>query len=897
MLPGNNKSQAGISQQKLLLAELLLKSGQSASQHEIFPASLAQQRLWFLEQLGTKTSAYNVHLGFWLRGPLDMEALQASIQEVINRHATLRTSFRLEGRELVQVVAHDLRASLPITDIVDTPFPELYPRAYALAKVEVEAPFDLAKGPLFRTILIRATPNDHVLLCTMHHIITDAWSTQILARELSSLYTAFSAGRTSNLTELPVTYGDFSEWQRNWFKTSKVQEQLNFWKSELEDAPPFLQLQMQRPRSEEQTFQGSSQTVQLNDVIIKNLKALAVRLHATPFMLLLAAFKILLLRASGQPDILVGVPVAGRNRVEVEDLVGFFVNTLVLRDDLSGNPAFADFVAQIRETTLGAFANSDVPFEKVVEVLQPERNLSYNPIFQVMFAVIKSAVQSHSFGDLEAFPYVVTPNTSIFDLGMTIIEGVDGLWFAQIDYNTDLFSSEDVGRLLAGYTTLLQSITSTPEKKIEDLDGPTFASPDILAENLRATTRQTQRSRSKRSSHRDEHPHEVAVSGGSVCRTTGRSSTSGKHRKRKGSQSHALRRVEVTQASLPEEEKLLLKIWRDLIRSSEIGIDDNFFEVGGHSLLAAQVIAQLQAATNLKIPVSAVFRAPTIRLFARLMREDAVNQPDPVALKLKSGSSGIPFFGVAIPGVDTFGFAQLSRHVAPDQAVYKLQAAAPVVVGRPLSPEELQSLAAQYVQAMRAEQPRGPYCLGAMCEGVLIAQQMILLLESQGDEVALFAIFDTWVLENSQIPSLWAIDYYTQRLRTFRAASFRERLSTLRRLVNRALQKDANPGSGWNRIYWPDEDFVPPQFHAPVLLFKRPKQPYFYVRDPNMGWADRSLGGVTTCELKCGHAEMLREPHVRKVAHTLTTHLQIVKNALSPDDSRRDSDKLAGTAA
>ena len=184
MIPGNQKSPTGMSQQKLLLAELLLKSGQSASQYEIFPASLAQQRLWFLEQLGTKTSAYNVHLGFWLRGPLDMDALRASIQALIDRHATLRTSFRLEGRELVQVVAHELRASLPVTDIVDTPFPELYPRAYAQAKTEVEAPFDLAKAPLFRTVLIRATPNDHVLLCTMHHIITDAWSTQILAREL-----------------------------------------------------------------------------------------------------------------------------------------------------------------------------------------------------------------------------------------------------------------------------------------------------------------------------------------------------------------------------------------------------------------------------------------------------------------------------------------------------------------------------------------------------------------------------------------------------------------------------------------------------------------------------------------------------------------------------------------
>ncbi len=895
MIPSTTKSDTGTTQQRLLLAELLLQAGQDANQDEVYSASLAQQRLWFLEQLGIKTSAYNVHLGYWLRGPLNIAALRASLQEIINRHATLRTSFRLDGRELLQVIAAHVSVDLPIIDIVGTE--PLYPAAYALAKEEVEGTFDLAKTPLFRTLLIRATPTDHVLLLTMHHVITDAWSTQIIARELSALYTAYAAGRPSPLAELPISYGDFSEWQRKWFKTTKVQEQLAFWKSELEDAAPLLQLQMQRPRSEEQTFEGSSQTAQISPEVIKNIKALSVKLHGTPFMLLLAAFKILLLRASGQSDVLVGVPVAGRNRVEVEGLVGFFVNTLVLRDDLSGNPAVADLVAQIRETTLGAFANSDVPFEKVVEVLQPERNLSYNPIFQVMFAVIKSAVQSHSFGDLQAWPYVVTPNTSIFDIGMTIIEGVDGLWFAQIDHNTALFSSEDVSKLLEGYATLLQSIANRPDGRIEDLAGPTFATAAELTRNAESATIQSQ---SGAAAHAiADEPGDVAASGGSICRTTGRAKAS-KGRKRRTSHPPALRRVKLTPESLPDEEKLLLTIWKDLIHAPEIGIDDNFFEIGGHSLLAAQVIAQIQAATKRKIAVSAVFRAPTIRSFARLMREDVLNQPDPVAMQLKGGSARVPFFGVAIPGVDTFGFAQLARHVPADQAIYKLQAPEPVVFGRPLSHAEQHALAKKYVAAMRAEQPRGPYCLGAMCEGVLIAQQMILILESQGQEVALFAIFDTWVLENSQIPSLWAVDYYSQRLRNFRAASLRDQLATVRRMVNRvALRKNENAARGWNRVYWPDEHFTPPQFKAPVLLFKRPKQPYFYVKDPKMGWGERSLGGVTTCDIQCGHSEMLREPQVRTVAETIAKHLQIIRSTPSSGDSPHgfDSGKLAGSAA
>lgn len=894
MLSANPKPPMGIAQQRMLLADLLLQSSQKPDLTETYPASLAQQRLWFLEQLGVKTSAYNVHLGFWLRGQLDMGALRSSLQELVNRHDSLRTSFRLDGRELVQDVTRDLRVDLPITDITSTPD---YAIAYGLARNEVEAPFDLSQAPLFRTRLIRDTDTDHVLLLTMPHIITDAWSLQILAKELAALYTAFSGQRSSPLLDLPITYGDYSEWQQKWFKTDKVQQQLSFWQKQLEGAPPLLELRMQRPRSseQEQTFTGASQTVQLSDKIMAGIKALSVRLQATPFMLLLAAFKILLFRASGQSDLLVGVPVAGRNRVEIEGLVGFFVNTLVLRDDLSGNPQFSKLVAQVRETTLGAFANSDVPFEKVVEILQPERNLSYNPIFQVMFSAIKAAVQTHTFGDLTAWPYVVSPNTSIFDLSMTIIEGVDGLWWAQLDHNTSLFSSDDVSKLLTDYTMLLEAATQSPELRIEDLPATSFATGDDRPSGLEASGGRANSNLAAvaaKSSSIAEKP--AAPAERNIHRTPARSTISAKQ-----SSSTSI-------ASLPAEEKLLLGIWKDLLRLPELEIDDNFFEVGGHSLLAAQLIAQVQSATGRKIAVSAVFRAPTIRAFARLLREDALSQADPIAMKLQGGA--VPVFGVAVPGVDTFGFAQLARHLPPDQAIYKLQASGPVVFGRPLSSAELQALAKRYVEAMRTEQPHGPYCIGAMCGGVVIAQEMILQLESQGEEVALFTIFDTWVRENSQIRALWAIDYYWQRLRRFRALSLDDKFATVRRVAGRISGKSTNPGRGWSRINWPAEDFRAPRFRAPVLLFKRPRQPYFYVHDPNMGWGERSIGGVTTCELECGHGEMLREPHVRKVAETLAMRLQTLRNVketesgIVPNLSNNfrpglDSEMLAGTAA
>src|SRR6202051_459007 len=283
MLSTNPEQTMGIAQQRRLLADLLLQSSQKPDQTETYPASLAQQRLWFLEQLGVKTSAYNVHLGFWLRGQLDMCALRSSLQELVNRHDSLRTSFRLQGRELVQDVTRDLHVDLPITDITSTPD---YAIAYGLARNEVEAHFDLGKAPLFRTRLIRDTATDHVLLFTMHHIITDAWSMQILAKELTALYTSFSAGQPSPLTELPITYGDYSEWQHQWFETDKVQQQLTFWQEELEDAPPVLEVRMQRRRSLEQTFTGASQTVQLSEEIVTGMKALVIGLPTQPTLLL-----------------------------------------------------------------------------------------------------------------------------------------------------------------------------------------------------------------------------------------------------------------------------------------------------------------------------------------------------------------------------------------------------------------------------------------------------------------------------------------------------------------------------------------------------------------------------------------------------------------------------------
>jgi thioesterase domain-containing protein len=785
-------------------------------------------------------------LALWLTGSLDLTALHSSIRELVNRHDSLRTAFRLERDTLQQVVESACAISIPLTDLTSVPDPTA--EAYQLARREVFEPFDLNKAPLFRVRLLRVTPLDHLFLCTLHHIITDAWSVQIFAKELELLYSQFSRGQTPSLPPLPIRYGDFAEWQLEWFQTDRVQQQVAYWKNKLEGAPALLELPTDAARPAEQTFQGAVEVAPISSDILNGIKKVAARCQATSFMVQLAAFKVLLHRYVKQGDIVVGIPVAGRNQMETEGLIGFFVNTLVLRDDLSGNPRFADVVAQVRETVLDAFSNADVPFEKIVEVLQPERNLSFNPIFQVMFSTLGAAVRSHAFGELTAYPYIIGASTSIFDLSLTLIEDIDQQWWAQIEYNTDLFTQERMRRMMADYTALLEGVVSAPEERILTLPLPSLPeSADRL----------------------------------DVSWADGQGTKESKTTKPPASLTRQVspRRFE----PMDGEQKLLVEIWKHVVGISEVGIRDSFFDVGGHSLMAARLVAHIREITGRQIPVSAIFRAPTIEAFAPLLREDEdiVPQPDPLLMKLQEGDEIIPFFAIAAPGVDTFGWALLARQMGRNQSLYKVQASAPVVLDRPFTNKELQTLAQQYVAAMRSVQPHGPYCLGGMCEGVHIAQEVILELESLHEEVGFFAIFDTWVLENSQIRLLWAIDYYRQRLQFFHRLLLPEKLATMKRFGHRLLigsRNNGDPLSTWGRAYWPGVDFLEPRFQAPVLLFKRARQPYYYVRDRELGWGNRSKGGVEVCELNCRHQEFLRQPQVGIVGQVLAGKLQEIRN-------------------
>jgi len=434
---------------------------------ENLPISFAQQRLWFLEQLEPGNPLYNVPQMFRMRGVLKLEVLKRSLDEIVHRHESLRTRFETRNNHPVQVIEAKMNLPVSLVDLqVSSGDRELDLRRLAIE--EALRPFDLSKGPLLRATLVRLADEDHALFLTMHHIVSDRWSMGVLSEELGALYSALSQGVVPSLHDLPIQYADFAAWQRSWLQGTALDEQLAYWKKQLAGAPRVLELPTSRTRPAVQTFRGSSQSRILSHDLVEQLAAFSQREGATLFMTLLASFQVMLSRYSGQEDIVVGSPIANRNFAEIEPLIGFFVNTLALRTDLSGDPSFKDLLARVKESALQAYAHQDLPFEKLVEELQPQRSLSYNPIFQVMFALQNAPMQKLELPGLELERVPVYPGTSMFDMSWFIIEVPEGL-LVRAEYNTDLFDDSIIVRALEHFENLLHGVVADSQQRISQL--------------------------------------------------------------------------------------------------------------------------------------------------------------------------------------------------------------------------------------------------------------------------------------------------------------------------------------------------------------------------------------------------------------------------------------------
>ncbi len=463
----------------------------------VFPVSFAQQRLWFIDQLIPGSVAYNVPTVIRLTGIVNLAALEQTFNEIVRRHETLRTTFKVQSGQPVQAIAPSLTIPLSVLDLRQLPTDERPTEAKRAIAAQIEHPFDLSSGPLLRVMLLILGETEHILLLNMHHIICDDWSIGVLIRELSVIYTdlvcldaKFRVSTSSVKTilpELPLQYADFAHWQREWLQAvgangcSPLQTQLAYWRQQL-NGISMLHLPTDRPKPAIQTYQGTTQFIELPLKLTDALQTLSQREGVTLFMTLLAAFQTLLYRYTHQEDIAVGSPIANRNRSSCEGLIGFFVNSLVLRSNLSGNPTFRELLGRVREVTLGAYSHQDLPFEKLVEDLHPNRNLSHHPLFQVVFGFENAPMSALELPGLVPSLMNIDLKTTRFDLELHLwkcSEDFRSLWGAKweysdglrglVVYNTDLFDQATITRMLEHFKTLLEGIVANPEQRTANL--------------------------------------------------------------------------------------------------------------------------------------------------------------------------------------------------------------------------------------------------------------------------------------------------------------------------------------------------------------------------------------------------------------------------------------------
>ena len=472
---------AGLSPAKRALLELRLMKKRPAgnakrvisrrANREPAPLSYNQQGLWVLNQLMPGTSLYHTPIAVRLTGALDADALKKALNSIVARHDALRTRFTTLDGTPSQVVAPELALELPLSDLSTKPESEREAAAHRLLQHEARRPFDLSQGPLIRSLLVRLDEQKHILLVTMHHIVTDGWSVGIFQRELSALYRAVQNGQPAALPELPIQYPDYSSWQRRWFAGELYQSQLSYWKKQFEPLPPALELPTDHPRPNAQAhraFRGAHHTICLPKQLTTDLKTLSQKQGATLFMTLLAAYEVLLYRYSGEDDIVVGTPMAGRQMAETENLIGLFINTLPMRTSLGGDPSFREVLGRVKEAALGAYAHQDLPFERLVKELQPERALARNPLFQVMFVLQNEEILPLELPGLVAEHFRVGNTMANFDLTLDVVER-DGQLVCLFESNADLFESDTIGRLMGHFQTLLEGVVTNPEQKIAAL--------------------------------------------------------------------------------------------------------------------------------------------------------------------------------------------------------------------------------------------------------------------------------------------------------------------------------------------------------------------------------------------------------------------------------------------
>jgi amino acid adenylation domain-containing protein len=829
-------------------AQLLAPPLVSISREPRLALSFAQERLWFLDQVTPGGYAYNVPLMFHFRGELDHSALESALGELLRRHEVLRTTFVTEGDDVFQEIAPPQPFKLITFDLSSCVGLAQAQEVERRRQEEARRPFSLAVGPLFRTNLLRLSSQEHILLVTFHHAVCDGWSLDIMVRELSLLYNSFSRGEPSPLPELTVQYADYAVWQRQWLRGEFLANQLKYWRDRLGGASPASELPTDHSRSSRQTHGATRETLLLPPELAARLREIGRTEGATLFMVLLAAFKTLLHRHTGQGDILVGSPIANRTRLEVEGLIGFFVNTLVLRTDLSGEPKFREVVRRVREVCLGAYAHQHLPFERLVEELQPERRLARNPLFQVLFVLQDDLPRNLEWNRLQVSFTETSDEAVRFDLELQVWPEEGGLRCVFI-YSQDLFEVETIQRLVGHFHKLLEAIATNADESIEKLRLLTDRERQQLVVDWNKALPVPEPGSVR-------PPVSIAATDQSRARTEPQTIV----------------------------QKKLAGLWCEVMKLQKVILEDNFFHLGGHSLQAARLFHRIFLEFEVNLPLAVIFESPTLKQLA-----DAISHGRNVAItsdivRIKEGRSARTLFFLPGAGGYTLNFYHLSQNL--DIPLTQCGLNLPGLDGTREPCRTIEEMAEFFIGLMRKVQPAGPYFLTGYSLGGRIAYEIAFRLLRAGEKVALLA-FIAQGAPDFLPESPYSLGRAMQKAQLFLKLSLRQKMEYLHYSSGRYARFKAEAESqslviaehpnyqkvrkmairGWRRYQATN------RLHTNAVVFREtlvgnPLYRREYA-DKTLGWARWIDGSIRVYDLDCLHGRALDLPHARTIAQNL----------------------------
>ncbi|MGB6387215.1 MAG: alpha/beta fold hydrolase [Terriglobales bacterium] len=663
------------------------------------PASVAQRRFFALEEIVPGNPALHMRACVRLTGIVSLAHLEQSLRLLVDRHESLRTTFQKDDEELIQII-HPVQSvrqafDVSMTSLELTPAAEKEQKLWESIRAEASAPFDLAEGPLLRARLFRLALEDHVLMVTTHHIIVDGFSQNVIQRDLWTIYEAISKGESPALPPLTIQYGDFAHWQEEWLKSDAAKEELKYWKAQLKPPLPVLNFPTDRPPKNRPASRGAMETLLLPEDLTRSMKELGQSESATVFTVMLTGYAALLCRYAEQEEIIVGSPVANR-KPETEGLIGPFASPITLRLNLAGDPTLKELLARVRDVTLDALNHAELPFEVLMDHLDVRSVHGRNPLSQSYFFYQLAFLRPRELDRLTVTPLPDFGLGTHFELQMGLLDRREGLR-AQLEYNPDLFDAATIRQVLGDYRSVLELMRDVPEARIHELK------ISRRAPLLRPS---------------EPIPQEA----------------------------------EPRRAADPTERKLQ-KIWENLLGTSPIGLNQNYFELGGTSILAVRLFAQIAKEFQRNLPLSILFEAQTIAQLAKVLHTDSASPAWSPLVAIQPKGSRPPFFCMHGGGGNVLIYRELSQHLGFDQPFYGLQAQG--LDGERPCLTTIEAMASLYVNEIRRIQPHGPYHLGGYCMGGTIAYEMAQQLNAQGEEVALLALFDTMNWCNIPSDTAW----------------------------------------------------------------------------------------------------------------------------------------------